>query len=113
MQKVVMWISLFALIFIHTADMELTKFYIGNQWQNESFPPMSYSIKHFGINLSVWGSRIIMYTYFMLTLLNQHKRGWFYFLILITILYWVSMIGWVFTLGLCSWPFPRCLQSYC
>ncbi len=111
MQKVITWVCVFALLLIHTADMELTEHYIGNNAQNEAFPPMSWCIAEFGIQKSLWVSRIMVYFYLWFTLLNQHKKSWFYFLILVTILYWTAMIDWSFQLELIEWPFPKELLS--
>lgn len=111
-QKILTWFFILALIFIHTADMELTQYYIGNNAYMEGFPLMRWSIGQFGIEISVWISRVIMYAYFWLALVNRENRWWFYFLLLVTVLYWVSMIPWWFQLGLVKWPFPTSLYSY-
>jgi len=107
MQKFLTWVFLIALILIHTADMEWTKYYIGNNYEHETFPPMSWCIAKFGIDKSLWISRLIMYPYFFMALVNQEKKWWFYFLILVTILYWASMLGWFFQLGFVEWPWPK------
>jgi hypothetical protein len=108
----IIWICLTLLIFIHTADMELTRYYIGNEPKNESFPPMSWAISKFGVDTSIWISRAIMYPYMFIAMLNYNKRLWKYSLVLVTILYWVAMIPWWFQLGILSWPFPKELLSY-
>lgn len=92
------------LLFIHTLDMWLTRYWIGDDWDSETFLPMSYCIKWFGIYNAVWISRISIYTMLFLYFLNWRKRGWKYFLITGTILYWVSMISWLRTLGYTDWP---------
>ena len=107
MTKFTTWFFLLLLILIHTIDMELTRYYIGDNYEIESFPPMSECIKILGIENSIWASRIIMYFYFWLTLMNQNKRRWLYFLIIVTILYWTAMIPWVFQLRILNWPFPH------
>ena len=97
-------IFVFLLLFIHTLDMWLTRYRIGNDWDSETFLPMSYCIKWFGIYNSIWISRICIYGSLFLYFLNWRKRGWKYFLITGTILYWVSMISWLRTLGYTDWP---------
>lgn len=92
------------LLFIHTLDMWLTRYYIGNDWGRESFLPMSYCIKWFGIYNAIWISRICIYGSLFLYFLNWRKRRWKYFLITGTILYWVSMLSWLRTLGYTNWP---------
>lgn len=106
------WFCLIFLILIHSIDMELTRYYIGNEYERETFLPMSLSIKYFGIHVPLWMSRIIMYFYFFFALMNQDKREWFYFLVLVTIIYWTSMAGWVFQLGLVDWNLPKELIIY-
>lgn len=103
---------IFLLMFIHAIDMLLTEYYIGNKWQYEAFPPMSMCIRLFDIYVALWLSRITMYTYFFMALVNCEKTYWFYFLICITILYWTAMTPWLFQLGLATWPFPRILHIY-
>ena len=94
----------FLLLFIHTLDMWLTRYYIGNDWNRESFLPMSYCIKWFGIYNSIWISRICIYGSLFLYFLNWRKRRWKYFLVVGTILYWAAMVGWLRTLGYTDWP---------
>jgi len=101
------WVSLlfvFLLLFIHTLDMWLTRYCIGNDWDRESFLPMSYCIKWFGIYNSIWISRVCIYGMLFAYFLNWRKRRWKYFLVTGTILYWASMIGWLRTLGYTNWP---------
>jgi hypothetical protein len=108
MRTALTWLFLIALIFIHTIDMELTHYYI-DDGIDETFPVMQWCMNSFGIDAAIWISRAVMYVYFWLALVNQHKNGWFYFLVLATILYWTSMVGWSFQLGIFEWPFPTLL----
>ena len=101
------WVSLlfvFLLLFIHTLDMWLTRYEIGNEWEREIFAPMSYCIKWFGIYGGLWVSRICIYGMLFLYFLNWRKRRWKYFLITGTLLYWASMLPWLRTLGYINWP---------
>jgi hypothetical protein len=106
------WLLIILLILIHSIDMELTAYYIGNNAADETFPLMSLAIEKVSIYPAIWLSRSIMYTYFWFALMNQEKKGWFYFLLLATILYWVAMADWIFQLGLAKWPFPHFMQSW-
>ena len=99
-----LWLWLVLLIVIHTLDMELTNIYIGNNWQHETFLPMSICIKYFGIYPSLWISRIIVYSFVFMLLLFQNNSIWRKILITITILYWASMVGWLYTLDIVKIP---------
>lgn len=110
--RITTWACVVLMIVIHTIDMELTRYYVGNHSENESFPPMRFCIKNFGIDSAEWISRIIMYTYFWFALMNQEKKSWFYFLVLATALYWTAMIGWMFGLHLVGWPLPKEVMPY-
>jgi hypothetical protein len=79
--------------------MILTWKYIGNQFEKETFPIMRLSIEHFGIDNSLWASRILMYSYFFVALIKANNIKWLYFLVIITILYYTAMIPWLYTLG--------------
>jgi len=105
MKKLLVWICFIALIIIHTLDMELTRVFIGNDWQNETFPPMSYCIKQFGISNAIWISRSIIYPFFLLILFNHESSKLQKILIVVTILYWVSMIQWLDTFSLFPFNF--------
>ena len=102
--KNVSLLFVFLLLFIHTLDMWLTRYCIGNDWDRETFLPMSYCIKWFGIYNSLWISRISMYSMLFLYFLNWKKWKWHYFLITGTILYWAAMLPWLDTLGYVDWP---------
>jgi len=100
-------ISLFfvvLLLVIHTIDMILTREIIGNNWQRETFLPMSYCIKFIGIYNALWISRISMYTMLFIYLCNWKKWKWFSFLVAGTCLYWTAMVHWLWTLGFVNWP---------
>ena len=92
------------LLVIHTTDMILTREVVGNNWQNETFLPMSYCIKWFGIYNSLWLSRIGTYGMLFIYFLNRKSWKWFYFLVTCTLLYWAAMVHWLWTLGYVSWP---------
>jgi hypothetical protein len=102
--KKVSLLFVFLLLLIHTTDMWLTRYFIGNEWERESFLPMSYCIKWFGIYNAIWISRIGIYVMLFAYFLNWEKRGWHYFLIVGTLLYWATMIPWIRTLGYTNWP---------
>lgn len=84
--------------------MLLTQHYIGNNWAAENFPPMSWCIKHHGIDVALWYSRTIMYSLMLVFLCNQDKRFWQYLLLLGTILYYTAMIQWLFFFDILIWP---------
>jgi len=102
--KVISLVFVFLLVVIHALDMQLTRQYIGNDWQRETFLPMSLCIKYFGIYISLWISRLIVYPLLFLYFLNWQKRYWHYFLITSTLLYWTAMLSWLWTLGIVEWP---------
>jgi len=112
MRTFITWFFLLALILIHSLDMELTRYYIGSDAKSEAFPPMSWCIGKFGIEMSLWISRAIMYPFFWLALVFRKKDGWLYFLILTTILYYTAMTSWIFHLGFWKWPLPPNLIPY-
>ena len=97
-----LFVALF--VIIHTVDMQLTRHYIGNDWQRETFLPMSLCIKYFGIHISLWISRLLIYPFLFLYFMNWRKRCWYYFLITSTLLYWAAMLSWLWTLGIVEWP---------
>ena len=92
------------MIVIHTMDMELTRYYVGENWEFETFYPMSMTIKAIGIYKALWVSRIIMYLYFFYFLMNKNKKWVQYAMITTTILYWTAMAPWLFTLGVLEMP---------
>jgi hypothetical protein len=102
-KHLIVWFWIIMLIVIHTIDMELTGHYIGNDWQKEGFPIMSFSIKTFGISSSLWFSRVFMYLFMYYCALNVESRAVRLFLILITLLYWTAMFNWLFVLGFLHW----------
>ena len=102
--KTISILFVFLLLLIHTADMWLTRYYIGNSWEREIFLPMRYCIKWFGIYNALWISRISIYSILFLYFLNWKKWKWHYFLITGTILYWAAMLPWLDTLGFFSFP---------
>jgi hypothetical protein len=92
------------LVIIHTLDMQLTQHFIGDNWEQETFPPMSLCIKHIGIYNAEWVSRIIIYSLLFIWCFNRNKKPWRYLLYVGTTLYYAAMINWLFTLNLVSWP---------
>ena len=106
MKTFLFWFFLFALIFIHSIDMELTTHYIGDQWENETFPLMRHCIKEFGIYNSVWISRVCSYTFFFLCYLHKKDENIIFMMFLVTVIYYTGMIGWIFNLDIAEWPLP-------
>jgi len=98
MKEYLLWMCFGLLIFIHTADMELTRTYIGNNCVQETFLPMKLAIQHFGIYNALWISRCIMYPLFYIYILFRHIKYVRYLMVLGTILYWASMLSWLQTL---------------
>ena len=96
-------IFLFLLIVIHTLDMQLTQDFVGNNWERETFPLMSYCIKWFGIFTSLWISRFTMYSLMFLYILNRNSRYWNAFLIVGTLLYWDAMTQWLWRFDILQW----------
>lgn len=92
------------LVIIHTLDMQLTRDFIGNNWEQETFLPMRLCIKYIGIYNAEWVSRIIVYTLMFFWCFNHDKKAWRYLLYIGTTLYYTAMINWLFTLELISWP---------
>ena len=105
MKSFLYWLCLIGLITIHTIDMELTTFEIGNQWQSESFPPMSICIKHFGIYNAVWISRIVMYSYFIISYKYRNRNYFLFIMVLFCFIYYAAMFDWLFYLNIINWPF--------
>lgn len=112
LNKTLLWVFITLLLSIHTLDMELTAYYVGNEYVNESFPPMRWAIGQISLYPALWLSRIIVYFYIWLTLINQNKKRWWYAIVLVTILYWTAMISWLFQLGIVEWPLPKSLLTY-
>jgi len=92
------------MLLIHTTDMVLTREVIGDNWDRETFLPMSYCIKWFGIYNALWISRICIYTMLFIYLCNWKNWKWFAFLVSSTALYWTAMIHWLWSLGYVNWP---------
>lgn len=105
MNKLIFWFNIFLLVTIHTADMLLTERCIGNEWQHETFLPMSLCIKNFGIYNAMWISRAGMYLLILLFFIYKENKYWMDILIILNILYWTSMIDWLFNLHIITWPF--------
>src|SRR3972149_7120572 len=95
MKNFLLWSCFVSLIVIHTLDMELTRVFIGDCWEIETFLPMRVSIEHFGIANAIWISRSIMYTAFFVFLTGYENKTIQKIMILGTVLYWVSMIQWL------------------
>ena len=106
MKTFLFWFFLIAIMSIHFVDMELTTHYIGNQWENETFPLMRHCIKVVGIFNAVWISRIFTYLFFLLCYFYRKKEGLIFIMFLITVIYYTSMVDWIFTLDLIDWPLP-------
>lgn len=104
MKTFLFWTFLLLLILIHAIDMELTTHYIGNQWEHETFPLMSLCIKQFGINVSIWMSRVACYLYFLVCYNYRNSNYFLFSMFLLVILYYTSMVDWLFTLCLVRWP---------
>ena len=102
--KKVSLLFVFLLLLIHTMDMWLTRFYIGNDWELEIFLPMRYCIKWLGIYNAIWISRISIYSWLFVYFFNWTRPCWYYFLIVSTLLYWTAMLPWIRTLGYTYWP---------
>ena len=102
--KTISILFVFLLLFIHTLDMWLTRYEIGNEWEREIFLPMRYCIKWLGIYGGLWVSRICIYGMLFAYFLNWKKWKWHYFLITGTLLYSASMLPWLRTLGYTNWP---------
>jgi hypothetical protein len=101
--KLISLIFVSLLISIHTIDMLLTGHYIGNDWQLETFPVMQLTIRLVGINSALWLSRLCVYSLLYAYFLNWKKYYWHYFLIVCTLLYWATMVSWLFSLDYISW----------
>jgi hypothetical protein len=102
--KVYSTLFVFLLLLIHTIDMILTRQVVGDDWWRETFLPMSYCIKWFGIYNALWISRVCIYSSLFIYFLNRKKWAWYYFLVTGTILYWTAMVPWLWTLGYINWP---------
>ena len=102
--KQVSLLFVFLLLLIHTTDMWLTRFYIGNDWELEFFLTMRYCIKWLGIYNAIWISRISIYSWLFVYFFNWTRPCWYYFLIVSTLLYWTAMLPWIRTLGYTYWP---------
>lgn len=107
MKLILYWLFLLGLITIHTIDMELTTFQIGNQWESESFLPMRLCIKYFGIFHAVWISRFVMYSYFIISFKYKDNDYFLFTMFLFCFLYWAAMFDWLFNLSIIEWPFER------
>jgi hypothetical protein len=97
-QQLCFWTSLWALIIIHAIDMQLTQHFIGDNYENEVFKPMSLAIQYIGIYPALWLSRITMYLFFFLVITNRGKDWCRYLTFLMATLYWSAMTNWLYTL---------------
>lgn len=97
-KKIALIICFILLILIHTIDMELTRIYVGNCWESETFIPMSYCIQILGIHGAIWVSRCIMYPIFYFYWIHRGNKYLDTLLVLGTLLYYASMIQWLFAL---------------
>jgi hypothetical protein len=84
--------------------MELTAYYIGDSWYNETMPLMAVTIKHCGIYNAIWLSRVAMYAYFFFTYRYRHNNDVVTALVVLTLLYYASMINWLIFFHLISMP---------
>jgi hypothetical protein len=100
------WFCMFALLIIHTIDMELTSRYVEDNWQVESFPIMRALIRDMGINVAIWIAKLSMFSYFFLSYYMRLSKVWLIQLALFAVLYYTSMVNWLFVLGIFKWPFP-------
>lgn len=105
MKVFLFWALLSALIVIHAIDMELTTHHIGNQWEHETFPLMRVCIKEFGIHNAVWISRICTYVFFLICYIYRQNDKMLYIMFLITVLYYLAMVDWLFNLGIAKFPY--------
>lgn len=103
-RPLVFWFCVFALVVIHTLDMELTHHYVGDNWQYETFPLMSWTLYYVGINYALWISRICTYAYLYFSILWRHRADVSWLLFVICVLYYCAMVQWLFTLGYLAWP---------
>ena len=102
--KTISILFVFLLLFIHTLDMWLTRYNIGNNYEREIFLPMRHCIKWLGIYNAIWVSRLCIYGMLFKYFLNWKNWKWHYFLIVSTLVYWAAMLPWLRTLGYVLWP---------
>lgn len=98
------WLCLVGLLVIHTLDMVLTERCVGDNWQCETFLPMSLCIKHIGIHNSLWVSRLCIYSYLWVCIQYREMRAVQTTLMVVTLLYWASMYCWLYYFGWATWP---------
>jgi len=104
MNRFFLFACLGALIILQALDMELTRHYIGDNWEHECFPPMKYTIKYLGFYPAAWVARTIFYS-FVLFFITFYKNPLLQRLLIVaTILYYASMVQWLFTLKIISFP---------
>lgn len=104
MKTFLFWIFLFAIIIIHSIDMELTRYYIGDQWETETFPLMRHCIKEIGIHNALWVSRVCTCIFLFMCFLRRKEENVVFLMFLVTVIYYIGMIPWLFKLGLMDWP---------
>jgi hypothetical protein len=83
--------------------MHLTRQFIGNDWQRESFLPMSWMIKNYGIEEAVFICRIVTMALVMLVLTFKKYEFVRDLTIVSNLMYWLIMTNWLFTLGYLKW----------
>lgn len=106
-KTIVFSIFIFLLFLIHFVDMELTLMHVGNNPNLETFAPMKYAIGTIGIYNAIWVSKIIAFTYFYIAWLYRNSTKGLALLVLFTVLYYSSMVNWLFSLHILNWPFPN------
>lgn len=99
------WISFWLIYIIQCLDMLLTQQYVGDNWKNENFPPMSLCIKYLGIDWSLWVARVLFFSFLFFCLKYRDSHRITNVLFILNLCYWASMVQWLFILGFLKWIF--------
>jgi hypothetical protein len=92
------WLGIASLLFINTLDIVLLEIYMKDQWQYETFPPLAYSIQHFGLKSAVWLIRILFYGLLFGLMCMPRTKYLNYFVLTLNLIYWIPMLDWLFVL---------------
>ena len=96
-------LCVFLFLLIQGVDMILTKTFIGDDWTREACVPMSWLIQHHGIDTAVLTCRALTFFFVVSSLCLKRHAIIRNSVIVFTVIYYLVMVNWLFTLGYVSW----------
>ena len=104
MLKTCFWLSLFAFIALVVVDTLCTSYYIGDDWEQEVNPIMSWMIKEYGIGTAIWYARACFGVFFFFIFLLKDYRTIQIMFMSFVLFYLIAMTEWLFILGYLEMP---------